>query len=215
MGKIARRHFGRHTVFPSFCGKAAVVVCFGFILLAAGMLSGDGAEPVSSPESAVGADGSDAAGVGAPSPESTRFVLTRMGIIQEGIPEDRGETIFLRLPNSGGGLTVSKLDILFIGKTRTELFEFQKRQLPAGDVGSLLKLADWAGRNQLAGEAIRTLKETAEATADPTGRSALLERLAKMEYVERIKSEAVRRMGESSDSSAGSRTEPIDRKSVV
>ncbi len=131
-----------------------------------------------------------------PSDDGTRYFLTRLGLIQEGIPEDRGETVFLRLPG-GGGLTISKLDILFVGLTRSELFEYQRRLLPEGDTSALLKLADWAGRNRLATEAIAYLKETAQTTADSASRATILQHIAKMEYVERIKNEAARQMSES------------------
>lgn len=204
MGDIYRRKKTARVVFSKIFGKAALIFCAVTALSAVSAVfmplrAGD-----------VPDDGTTAE---QETPDANRFVLTRLGIVQEGIPEDRGETIFLRLPNSTGGLTISKLDILFIGRTRPELFEFQRRQLPEGDVGSLLKLADWALRNQLAPEAIALLKRTAEKTVDPSARAALLERLAKMEYVERIKSEALRRMspsGDSSDSANGSAAETLD-----
>lgn len=147
-------------------------------------------------------------GPAAPADKSEiRFFLTRTGLIQEGIPEDRGETVFLRSPNDSGGLTISKLDVLFVGFSREELFEYQLRQLPAGDIGSLLRLADWAGRNQLSAEAISYLKAAADATTDPVRKSALLEHIGKMEYVERIKNEAALRTAEAAES--GSSDTPL------
>lgn len=129
-----------------------------------------------------------------------RYFLTRTGLIQEGIPEDRGDTIFLRSPNDTGGLTITKLDILFVGLTRSEIFEYQLHQLPPGDIGSLLRLADWAARNQLSADAISYLKAAADATSDPVRQGALIEHIGKMEYVERIKAEALLRTAEAAGS---------------
>lgn len=189
---ICRLDEALRVVFARISGKALILCIWAVLSPAVLPLRADGA--------LVGGGAVENGAAENVSADANRFVLTRLGIVQEGIPEDRGETIFLRLPNSTGGLTISKLDILFIGRTRSELFEFQRRQLPVGDIGSLLKLADWSLRNQLAPEAIALLKLTAEKTADPQGRAALLERLAKMEYVERIKSQALRRMNELADS---------------
>lgn len=132
--------------------------------------------------------------------EPIRFVLTRLGIVQKGIPVDRGDSILLRLPNTQGGINISKLDILMISSSRQEIFDFQRKQLPAGDIGAYIKLADWSVRNQLAPNAIEMLKEILAQTSDPAANETLSEKIRQMEYVEQIKSEALEKMAASQNS---------------
>ena len=126
--------------------------------------------------------------------EESRFVLTRLGLVQEGIPVDRGETLFLRMKGSKGGFTISKLDVVFIGKTREEVFDFQRKKLVPGDLAGILTLAEWSARNQLAPEGIALLKATRTLTEDPAVQEELTKKIEQMEYVERLKNEALAKM---------------------
>ena len=128
------------------------------------------------------------------SEEKNRFILTRLGAVHEGMPVDRGETIFLQMKEGKGGFTISKLDVLFIGKTRKELFDFQRQKLVPGDLAGGLKLAEWSEHNQLTPEGIALLRAMITLTDDEQVREVLNGKIGQMEYVDRLKNEAIAKM---------------------
>ena len=125
-------------------------------------------------------------------PPGNQFFLTTQEKLYEGVPEDRGDSWLIKPPGQSGGFLISKLDVLFIGDTRESVFEFRKSRLPAGNYVAVSNLAEWGTRNQLAGQALRLLEETA-AEADPETRIVLRRQIERIEYVERLKKEAIDR----------------------
>ncbi len=94
----------------------------------------------------------------APAPsEPARFVLTRLDVVHVGVVRDRGDVLSIELLD-GGSVSVSKLDVQFIGGSRDDVFAFKKSRTRLEDVGETLRLADWANRRQLAPQAIALLE---------------------------------------------------------
>ena len=121
--------------------------------------------------------------------DEIRYFLTSQEKLYEGIPEDRGDSWLIKLPGQTGGLLVSKLDIIFIGDSRDDVFDFQKEKLPPGNFGAAAKLAEWGTRNQLSDRALDLLKEMI-AEADPETRVVLQRQIDRIEYVENLKKNA-------------------------
>lgn len=115
--------------------------------------------------------------------EPTRFVLTRLDVVHVGVVRDRGDVLSIELLD-GGGVSVSKLDVQFIGGSRDDVFAFKKSRTRLEDVNETLRLADWANRRQLAPQAIALLEtKLAEPLSDGERRvvSAKLEELRQIE----------------------------------
>ncbi len=125
--------------------------------------------------------------------ETVRYFLTSQEKLYEGVPEDRGDSWLVKLPDQSGGLLISKLDILFIGSSREAVFEFQKSRLPDGNFTAAAKLAEWGTRNQLSDSALELLREKV-LEADPETRIVLQRQIDRIEYVERLKMDARSRL---------------------
>ena len=123
------------------------------------------------------------------------FILTRNNIIQEGLLEDRGENIYVQMKEKGG-ILVSKLDILFIGKTRHDIFVFRQRQISPDSLSELVRLADWASRNQLTAEGIDLLKNLLTTEIDSSARNIIEEKIEQLTYSEKIRQETIKKMAE-------------------
>jgi hypothetical protein len=118
-----------------------------------------------------------------PSAEPTRFVLTRLDVVHVGVVRDRGDVFSIELLD-GGSVSVSKLDVQFIGGSRDDVFAFKKSRTRLEDVGETIRFADWANRRQLAPQAIALLEtKLAEPLSDGERRvvSAKLEELRQIE----------------------------------
>lgn len=123
----------------------------------------------------------------------TRFVLTRQGVIREGIVEEQEKAWYIRLPEGKGGITISKLDTVYVGSSRQELFDWRRNQVRPNDTAEILKLADWSLRNQLADAGIAMLDQVLASTQDISARETLEKKRQEMIFVERIKKEAIAR----------------------
>ena len=121
----------------------------------------------------------------------TRFVLTRTGVVWEGRLVDRGESYGIVFP-SGGSVTASKLDVLFIGDTREDVFAYKVKETRMEDVNEVLALADWAGRRQLGGEAIKLLTARMEQSIDDAERRALRKKIDELATAEQFRANAAR-----------------------
>lgn len=137
-----------------------------------------------------------AGGIFLPAQESEsdglRYFLTSQQKLIEGVPEDRGDSWLVKMPDRSGGFLISKLEILFVGPTRESAFEFQKGRLAPGDFLGASRLAEWGTRNQLSEQALALLKEKV-AEADSETRVALRRQIDRIEYVEQLKKDARRR----------------------
>lgn len=125
-----------------------------------------------------------------------QYVLTRQGIIQEGIIHDRDQSIYIQFANGKGGFTISKLDILFIGQTKEDLLEYRRARIRPSDTAELLKLTDWAVRNQLFTPAFQMLKHTLESTTDYSSREILEKKIRQMEMIEKIRTDSLKKRTE-------------------
>ncbi|MDO5579960.1 MAG: hypothetical protein Q4G69_02395 [Planctomycetia bacterium] len=135
--------------------------------------------------------------IGQDSPEKTsgsiQYVLTRQGIIQEGIVQDRDQSVYIQFGKGKGGFTISKLDILFIGKTKEELLEYRRARIRPSDTAEILKLADWGIRNQLLLPALQMLKFSRESTEDLSSREILDKKIQQMEMIEKIRVDSLKK----------------------
>ena len=143
--------------------------------------------------------------------DEIRYFLTSQEKLYEGIPEDRGDSWLIKLPGQTGGLLVSKLDIIFIGDSRDDVFDFQKEKLPPGNFGAAAKLAEWGTRNQLSDRALDLLKEMI-AEADPETRVVLQRQIDRIEYVENLKKNAQDRLSVPSFSHPAPKTKTPEMK---
>ena len=135
---------------------------------------------------------------------NVRYILTSQEKLYEGIPEDRGDSWLIKLPGQAGGLMVSKLDIIFIGESRDDVFNFQKEKLPPGNFGAAAKLAEWGTRNHLTDRSLELLKEVI-IEADPETRIVLQRQIDRFEYVENLKKNAQNRRNDTSSSHSSQR----------
>ena len=137
--------------------------------------------------------------------DEVHFFLTSQEKLYEGIPEDRGDSWLIKLPGQTGGLLVSKLDVVFIGNSREEVFDFQREKLPPGNYGAAARLAEWGTRNQLSDRALDLLKEKIS-EADIETRVVLQRQIDRIEYVENLKKNAQDRLADHSSSGSSRRT---------
>lgn len=131
--------------------------------------------------------------------EEVRYILTSQEKLYEGIPENRGDSWLIKLPGQTGGLMVSKLDVIFIGKSRDDVFNFQKEKLPPGNYSAVAALAEWGTRNQLTDRSLELLKDVI-IEADPETRIVLQRQIDRFEYVENLKKNAENRHQDSASS---------------
>ena len=122
---------------------------------------------------------------------STRFALLRSGVVWEGEIVDQGDSYSIKLPG-GGSLTASKLDAVFVGDTREDVFAYMVKQTRMEDVNEVLKLADWAGRRQLGAEAIKLLTMRLERSVDSAERHALQKKIEELTTAEEFRVNAAR-----------------------
>ena len=123
--------------------------------------------------------------------DGKRFVLTRSGEIVEGRLRDGGSAYLLEF-DKGGSTLVSKLDALFIGESRKDVFQYKLSQTRTEDLNEVLKLTDWASRRKLAPEAIELLESRLAATRDPGERSAITRKLEDLRQAEAFRQGAAR-----------------------
>lgn len=128
----------------------------------------------------------------------TRFVLTRTGVVWEGRLVDRGESYGIVFP-SGGSVTASKLDVLFIGDTRESVLAYKVSVTPMEDVNEVLKLADWASRRQLGAAALAVLTERLADSVDDAERRALQKKIDELALAEKFRADASRAVAEFED----------------
>lgn len=128
----------------------------------------------------------------APAPtEPPRFVLTRLDVVHVGVVRDRGDVLSIELLD-GGSVSVSKLDVQFIGGRRDDVFAFKKSRTRLEDVGETLRLADWANRRQLAPQAIALLETKLAEPLSDGERRAVAAKLEELRQIEKWRASAAR-----------------------
>lgn len=127
-----------------------------------------------------------------------KYVLTRLEAICEGTPRDDGDAIRVQL-DGGGSISVSKLDVLFVGDSREAVFEFQKSRTRLDDANELLKLADWANRRRLGPQGIALLESALAETTDPAERRAFERKLTELRESEKFRAQTARTLAERAD----------------
>ncbi len=156
----------------------------------------------------------------APTPtEPTRFVLTRLDAVCVGVVRDRGDVLSIELLD-GGSVSVSKLDVQFIGGSRDEVFAFKKSRTRLEDVAETLRLADWANRRQLAPQAIALLEtKLADPLLSDGERRAIDAKLEELRQIEKWRASVARtvaaRQNAASDASDASAPTPTTSASSV
>ena len=124
-------------------------------------------------------------------PVATRYVLMRNGVVWEGEIVDQGDSYTIKLPG-GGTLSASKLDAVFVGDSREDVFAFKVKETRIEDVNEVLKLADWADRRQLGGAAIKLLTTLKERSVDDAERRALQKKIDELTTTEAFRANAAR-----------------------
>jgi len=120
---------------------------------------------------------------------SKSYVLTRLDSICEGTLRDRGDSYSVEF-DGGGATSVSKLDVLFVGSTLESVYRFKESQTRTEDVNEVLKLADWASRQRLTDEALKTLNAKLMTSTDESEQRALLKKIEALKYAEAIRERA-------------------------
>ena len=128
---------------------------------------------------------------GEPDRVATRFALMRNGVVWEGEIVDQGDSYTIKLPG-GGALSASKLDAVFVGDSREDVFAFKVKETRLEDVNEVLKLADWADRRQLGGAAIKLLTTLLERSVDDAERRALQKKIDELTTAEKFRANAAR-----------------------
>ena len=142
-----------------------------------------------------------------PTSEPPRFVLTRLDVVYVGVVRDRGDVLSIELLD-GGSVSVSKLDVQFIGGGRDDLFAFKKSRTRLEDVGETLRLADWANRRQLAPQAIALLETKLAEPLSDGERRAVAAKLEELRQIEKWRASAARTVAARQNGSAGSTRTP-------
>ncbi|MBR4834995.1 MAG: hypothetical protein IKU86_11800 [Thermoguttaceae bacterium] len=153
-------------------------------------------EPLALPDVALDSQTADRAALSSPADQSNRrrsfnrpaepvrCALTRLDVIHEGVVRDRGDSILIELAD-GGSIAVSKLDVLFVGANRDEVFAFKKSRTRLEDVAETLRLADWASRRRLGPHAIALLEAKLAEPLSDGERRAVAARLDELRRSER------------------------------
>ena len=123
--------------------------------------------------------------------EPTRFVLTRLDVVYVGVVRDRGDVLSVELLD-GGAVSVSKLDVQFVGGSRDDVFAFKKSRTRLEDVGETLRLADWANRRQLAPQAIALLETKLAEPLSDGERRVVAAKLEELRQIEKWRASAAR-----------------------
>lgn len=123
--------------------------------------------------------------------QNVQYLLTRQGFVWEGIIEPGDKTLYVRLPDQRGGVTISRLDVLCIATCKEELFEYRKSQINQADASEIIKLADWGVRHQLTLPAIAMIQAAAE-TAEPSVRDMLNKKAAQLQFIEKIRLDSLK-----------------------
>ncbi|MBQ7029050.1 MAG: hypothetical protein IJN32_02290 [Thermoguttaceae bacterium] len=142
-----------------------------------------------------------------PTSEPPRFVLTRLDVVYVGVVRDRGDVLSIERLD-GGSVSVSKLDVQFIGGGRDDLFAFKKSRTRLEDVGETLRLADWANRRQLAPQAIALLETKLAEPLSDGERRAVAAKLEELRQIEKWRASAARTVAARQNGSAGSTRTP-------
>ena len=144
----------------------------------------------------------------APTPsEPTRCVLTRFDVVHVGVVRDRGDVLSIELLD-GGAVSVSKLDVQFIGGSRDDVFAFKKSRTRLEDVGETLRLADWANRRQLAPQAIALLETKLAESLSDGERNAVVAKLEELRQIEKLRASVARTVAARQNASASSTNAP-------
>ncbi|MDD3585667.1 MAG: hypothetical protein PHQ75_00675 [Thermoguttaceae bacterium] len=120
-----------------------------------------------------------------------QYLLTRQGFVWEGVIEQGDKTLYVKLPDQSGGVTISRLDVLCIAGSKEELFEYRRVQVNQADIGEVIKLADWGVRHQLTLPAIALLQSIAQ-TADASVRDMLNKKISQLQYIEKIRLDSLK-----------------------
>lgn len=128
-----------------------------------------------------------------PNPPLIQYILTQQGVILSGTVIDKENSIYLQLPEGKGGFTISKPDIQFIGQTRQEVFDYRRLNIHPRDWKEFLKLADWAGRNELESPAQIMLKELLPNVNDQSVIEIFQQKIIQLQAIEQIKRKAIQR----------------------
>ena len=168
--------------------RVKLIGVLAFAVVCAVAASATAQTEVPKPSNAASAAESESA-VQPPAP--TRFALLRSGVVWEGEIVDQGDSYSIKLPG-GGSLTASKLDAVFVGDTREDVFAYMVKETRMEDVNEVLKLADWAGRRQLGAEAIKLLTMKLERSVDAAERRALQKKIEELRTAEEFRANAAR-----------------------
>ena len=123
--------------------------------------------------------------------DAIKCVLTRQDAVYEGRVVDKGDSYSVEFPN-GGALSISKLDVLFIGDSREAAYRFKISGTRMEDANEALKAADWAGRHGMGKEAIQTLTTLAGSTNDEAEKRAFAKKIEDLQTAERFREAAER-----------------------
>lgn len=144
----------------------------------------------------------------APTPaEAPRFVLTRLDVVHVGVVRDRGDVLSIELLD-GGSVSVSKLDVQFIGGSRDDVFAFKKSRTRLEDVVETLRLADWANRRQLAPQAIALLEAKLAEPLSDGERRAVAVKLEELRQIEKWRASAAQAVAARQNASDASTQTP-------
>lgn len=135
--------------------------------------------------------------------EPTRFVLTRLEVVHVGVVRDRGDVLSIELLD-GGSVSVSKLDVQFIGGSRDDVFAFKKSRTRLEDVNETIRLADWANRRQLAPQAIALLETKLAEPLSDGERRAVGAKLEELRQIEKWRASAAQTLATKAAGSASS-----------
>ena len=121
-----------------------------------------------------------------PTGGAIQYVLSRNGSVNEGRVVDRGNSYSIEFVG-GGALTVSKLDVAFVGNDLSSVYRFKLSQTRTEDANEVLKLADWASRRGMAKDAIQTITERLARSTDEGERYAFERKLEELQTAERFR----------------------------
>lgn len=118
--------------------------------------------------------------------EPTRCVLTRLDVVYVGVVRDRGDVLSIELLD-GGTVSVSKLDVQFVGGSRDDVFAFKKSRTRLEDVRETIRLADWANRRQLAPQGIALLEAKLAEPLSDGERRVVVAKLEELRQIEKLR----------------------------
>ncbi len=118
------------------------------------------------------------------------LLLLKSGFVLEGEVVLQGENY--SVTTSEAHVRVPRESVRYLGRSKFELYLFQKSEIAASDVNAIVELAEWCHRHGLEEESRLEFRRAMESANHPTSRSFVERRMKMIQYLSRVQEEVSR-----------------------